>query len=491
VTDLRWEKADPTNCDLDACPNNGGKRIFPGKITPDDVNAGLRKQVELVATIEPAIADVMVYFKVWDVDDPFDQLNAGMPDVQLIDGDFAGPDNRGAEPLALPWGASAQTDEDGKARVTFEVSTQPGNNYRAGASVLQDAVNQATQAQADALSVTTDGAGAFVKNGDWSGYSVPLHWSQMLTVWRKLHVEFDSMGAEPETVTGREPDWQNGFVTGVTQNVTLGITILQLSGSLEDNNPHQFEGGRVLVPATGAVHAIYDHDNNNSIDLSGLLTGTEIDAMTGASIVVKDDDPDNGLLPKSFSITQTIKTAYADAYVLPESLASQYNPNTLVPFDLYLSKSDMTLGVGWNNAQDRSSEDTFWVTFVLAAYQAGGDVVAVDARDNDPDPLINNTTYPSGPYWPGPGYEETIQDGWTTTGSEWESIIFRAAIVDFPRQAQYEEQVVAHEIGHSAGNAGTEVQHHSEGGLMSDADHQPGDRFTAQTINRFREAIKW
>ncbi|MGB2984440.1 MAG: hypothetical protein WBE26_01040 [Phycisphaerae bacterium] len=105
-----------------------------------------------------------------------------MPDVQLIDDDTSGPDNRGGEPTFSV--RSATTNASGKASITHTVSLQPGNNYRAGASVLQDAIYQADQATADA---------PHAGGASFSGYSVPLVWSEMLTVWRKLHVETDSM----------------------------------------------------------------------------------------------------------------------------------------------------------------------------------------------------------------------------------------------------------------------------------------------------------
>jgi len=95
-----------------------------------------------------------------------------MPDAQLIDNDTTGPDNRPSG--QSPWTGSADTDENGKATVAFTVSMQPGNNYRTGASCLQDALSQATQQTADALNQN---------GGGWNEYSVPLVWSNMQTVW--------------------------------------------------------------------------------------------------------------------------------------------------------------------------------------------------------------------------------------------------------------------------------------------------------------------
>ena len=128
-----------------------------------------------------------MYFKVWDVDDPFDQLNPNMPDVHLIDADASGPDNRGTDPA--PGTYTGTTDDAGKTRVTITVSMQPGNNYRAGASVLQDAIDQPPAGQTMQQVAGAPGP-TFT-----SGYSVPLVWSPMLTVWRKLWVERDTMAA--------------------------------------------------------------------------------------------------------------------------------------------------------------------------------------------------------------------------------------------------------------------------------------------------------
>ncbi|MEK7710616.1 MAG: hypothetical protein AAB341_01870, partial [Planctomycetota bacterium] len=196
---LTWERNDDFagNPDLDGCPNNLGKRIFPDLIDKDDApNAAQRRTVDLVATVKPPVKGATVYFKVWDVDDPFNSLPAysSMPNVSLIDGDTIGPDNRGTVAVALPWTRSKATEANGKVRVQFTVSMQPGNNYRAGASVNFDAPGQADQTDAD------ESDDQFVgKPGDFAEYKVPLTWSPMLTVWRHLWVERDTMAAPDPT----------------------------------------------------------------------------------------------------------------------------------------------------------------------------------------------------------------------------------------------------------------------------------------------------
>jgi len=84
-----------------------------------------------------------VALRIFDVDDPFAELNPTMPDVNLVDADTLGPDNRPTP--EEPWTDWDVTDANGKARLTFTVSMQPGNNYRAAASFIAPALTQNTK----------------------------------------------------------------------------------------------------------------------------------------------------------------------------------------------------------------------------------------------------------------------------------------------------------------------------------------------------------
>ena len=68
--------------------NNGGLRIFPGKQSPNDASPDLRRQVDLVATVEPPISGVQVYFRVYDVDDPFNQLHGPNGGLLIVMGSY-------------------------------------------------------------------------------------------------------------------------------------------------------------------------------------------------------------------------------------------------------------------------------------------------------------------------------------------------------------------------------------------------------------------
>jgi hypothetical protein len=126
--------------------------ILPGKTGPLDGQPALGQTVKLVATLVPAGLDVpvTVHFRVWDVDDPFDQLHGPngppadlMADVHLIDSNMAGRDNRGEnDPGPGVYTAETNAQEPDKAVVTVTVAMQPGDNYRAAASCPPDVTSQ-------------------------------------------------------------------------------------------------------------------------------------------------------------------------------------------------------------------------------------------------------------------------------------------------------------------------------------------------------------
>ncbi len=140
------------NAPLEGCPNNRGIRIFPDKLHPNDADPPLRRQVDLVATITPPVEGVPVYMRVWDVDDPFDQVHGpgglnDIPNVTVLDTTpTSGPDNRlpgGGDPAVGYW--TVTTNQWGQARKTLTVSMQPGNNYRAAATCLSDVLAARTR----------------------------------------------------------------------------------------------------------------------------------------------------------------------------------------------------------------------------------------------------------------------------------------------------------------------------------------------------------
>lgn len=142
----------------------------------------------------------MVYFKNYDLDDP-------STDVAPIDNNgIQGNDNRGeantpaSAGTLLPIGACISdqsgircpTDANGVATIEFWTTMQPGDNFAVAASLDSNYLN----------GISTNG----IELADSTGNTLPqttfvpparAKRTEMLTVWRKLHIEVDRMENVP------------------------------------------------------------------------------------------------------------------------------------------------------------------------------------------------------------------------------------------------------------------------------------------------------
>ena len=487
VVSVEWV-THPGNTALDGCPNNGGKRILPDKISAVDGAAAERPKVDLVVHISPTKEGCNVHLKVWDVDDPFDQNNPGFADVALIDNNTNGPDNRPL-PGEQPWTATAVTGANGQpndeASVAFTVSMQPGNNYRAGASVVQAAIDGTTQTQAD-----DNAPPQFV------------YFTDMLTVWRRLHVELDSMGA----VTG------NQINTPFTDIVGTGTALTGIRGlnSIDDGSANldkeppgngRFENGTLTVgtaPSTITISPITANGETRVVfptssiaglpfsaaagtgggTMSGTITGLTkggstfvwflnvtahnpdpIDwakfvggtlsvgggsgvSITGASGASSEldtsalnipctihDDDDDTLLPK-LPDTSTMGAAYQPAYVVPVYDVGDNNMN--VPFVLNVRSGETVAAQDWDSRSPNAPD--FWVAYLLESYQC-------QASDQDNDPDSEDRTFGA------------------TPSSAGGSLIFLEVHQSHEGVGDpvgEEQDTVVHETGHAVGDSGQE-----------------------------------
>ncbi len=478
VASVVWEKADPTNLDLGTCDNNGGRSIFPGKTSPQDQNPQLRNQVDLVATITPPISGVPVYFQVWDVDDPFDQIHGpgganDVPNVNLIDNDTSGPDNR---PVGeAPQTFSVPTGADGKARVTLTVSMQPGNNYRAAASCIED-VFGGTGAQVDQ---TDADAKQSDHSGDWSGYEVPAVWSKMLTVWRKLHVEVDSMG----TVSGNSATGTIVSVTTEPSAPEVQFEITDLPDDFEDED--HFHLGQASIAGFGVFRTVASikgilFDDYVTIANPGAVDFT---GAVGANYTLEDDDI-GGVLgfpapPVNFPIlpdTGLMDTVYARAYLVVDRLTSPDVSQTNLAF----SRNLLTEGEAYafiEGSKNIDSSAAYWVVHVVSACQGYSNRDGDHDREEEVSGLLYGLT----------------KSGFFSRGG---SLVFLESCRDMgrtePTIGELVRFTVAHEVGHQfelEHEDGTEDSPGSGTYLMNTSPHEvfPDNLwFSANSLNKIR-----
>ncbi|MCH8879966.1 MAG: hypothetical protein IID34_08795, partial [Planctomycetes bacterium] len=417
---------------------------------------------DILPTVAPAVAGVTIHFRTWDVDDPFDQNNPDMPNKELIDNDTSGPDNRGPEPGVGQW--SAVTDAFGKASVTVTVSMQPGNNYRGGASCDQAAINAATQTQADSNAPPND-----------------VLFSEMLTIWRKLWIEVDSMAAVDSTNT------QTGTVQAAPTfdpaNNHAIIDINDLETDFEKTDQHKF--GRIDISGFGSFTTIHTIVSLGDDQVEILNAPPTIVTANEAEYTLWDDDVGGVPVPPGPPVTlprapDTVLMAdlYEPAYVAAQNPnMGFYDSNT--PFDRNVNSPSEIQNSG-NANRDLTSSASYWVVHLTSAFQG--------FRDKDCDPGVEMGEE-------GVTMGVTAEGGGATSGS----LIFLEAIRDrhngIPGSMVQEEQVtVVHESGHQF------LLQHSDGYspppghdgdyIMTDdvLEAQPPDNiaFSATSLNKIR-----
>ena len=465
------------------------------------------------ARTDPPIAGLTVYFKVWDVDDPFDQLNPSMQDVSLIDANATGPDNRGPEAQPLPWSASATTDAEGMARVTFTVSMQPGNNYRAAASLLADAlsITQLTQTKADAV---FDQYPAPYKPGNFSGYSVPATWSPMLTVWRKLHVETDSMARPTFAQNTFTMPWNEPRSGSPLTQVVLDVNDPPIGGGQTDSA--QFTGGRVQLQGLSGTAIVtakvidyvsnegpFTFDDTVTINLPACAGGQSglacLGSATGGTTVLSDDDlqisstfdakawgcddsyanPAGALAPPDLSL---LLVRYSPAYIEPVYDVAASGTQGLTTFLRNVTFSSNQERALWDQALAVRnlpvSTSSYWTVMVVSAWQAEE---AEDADPDSEDQVGSGVTKGINTH-----YENVFGDTATTSSitgvGNYTGVcaVFKAVFGESVF-TQLERYTVVHEIGHTFG-----LDHSDEAAMCRRGDCQT-EPFSATSLMKLRE----
>ncbi len=415
---------------LDANPNTGGGlRIFAGKSSPSDtVN---RENVTIRAKLTQPISGVAVSFKVFDVDDP--SATGG-----VLDNESSGTDNRGT--WSQPAVSSMPTDSSGVAEVTFTVSKQPGDNFRAVATIKDPAILASISAkQSDSLGRLKDGANRIVNN------STDLQVSEMLTVWRHMHIEVDSMGVPTgNDITGTVTNVGSILLShnrNVTTNVILNDSANRFEKGIFKQGANQWP---VQSSSTGANFRF-------TIERSSASTP---DPVAGPFDYVRDDDMITDVPAPDCS---HLEMAFKPAYVVPlfDGAGNPANDQSNIAF-----RANVEGAAEWEpqkNAGKNSPELTndYWAVYVQGAFQG------VKGTDNDPDSETNELAGETG----------------RLLGKPRGSLIYMETVRD---AAPNQKLVVAHEVGHYFYGGGEE----SDGSLM-DSSTRSGN-FNKETLRRIR-----
>lgn len=288
----------------------GGKRIFPGARQPG-LKAHEFRKVLVRVQIRPPAAGVPIFLRAFDVDDSSGLFATGrggdnqntlarptdpVLNIGMLEGFVP---NR---PVVL------KTNDQGSVTIGFLVTMQPGDNFKVVAStnraLIQRLVVKGQQIRDSLTGNVLAEARARHPEGDEAVTT------ELLTVWRRLHVEVDSM-------PGRSI--MNG--PGVGEHVEH--TDLE-RGAMGDEN------------ATAPL-------------LEAPPMGVERQQATPFSLMQTSDDPRKNL--------------YAPAYIWPV-----YDlPSSRVKFDANVERREHPVQIFAN--QDYESTPDFWVVYLQGAYQ--------------------------------------------------------------------------------------------------------------------------
>ncbi|MDQ3620969.1 MAG: fibronectin type III domain-containing protein [Verrucomicrobiota bacterium] len=446
----------------------GGSRMFPDR-GPGET-PGFRNTCRL--RIEGYFGATM-YLKSFDVDDATPASVDNDPARRLDRNGRAGDDNYDDRDIPLRQGrfvstgtntATVTLDEAGNAEIEFLTTLQPGDNFR-----VAMASNPADLNDAQVHNPSGPGFIAGDSNQQPSGFKGIV--SPMLTVWRRLWCEFDSMGPPPQT--GDEKNFDEGVIDTYTE-LSDNRAQLNLSIRLTDEE-NRYQYGIIYISGFEPFSVLSNTDNS-LFDDDVVIQGTPGAGVEGRTFSIYDDDvvvlgstqPYN--LPYRLSGGSLIYRAFADAFIEPVRVTAAPYIQINVPF-----RRNLDAGSAWHSFVSAykhvpSSED-LWSGHLIAAWQPEAEGVESDA---DPAGVKSILGLAEAPANIGAIYIETNR----------EAELFPAT----PRTQ--EEHTVVHELGHQGG------AEHEDLGIMTEGappifaiplPPRPNDSFKPISIRRFRE----
>lgn len=452
----------------------GGKRIFPDRNTPGDTTN--RKIIRVKATLSHAPAPNIGYkilFKAFDVDDPSTDTiidpnnNSGNDNRPVITNGNAGTLSESETSAGNSSELAMTIPNDATEMIAYlTVTMQPGNNVVVAASTKEGFSE-----------VSVDGTG--LKDG--SGNSLPtadIKRTELLTTWRRLHIEVDSMG----TVSGNKVEGNivDEILIRRNQTATLNITT---AAALETN---RFENGRLVV-AGGSLKVTCDYsqyidcNTANTITVKNTGISTVYISANDAFTLYDDDDFNNdGLLdgdflddipmPDTSRLSQNSDDAtanvFAPAYIHPVYDIGNSNDDVDVVINFASgSASYIRSNIYMFGGRPTQASSQFWTIYLIGVYQA---TTNIDGDPNSQGAALGTVddNYPSG---------EGASIFMESNRAEENPLNWMI----YPRSQSY---TVAHEVGHLFGGS------HLDEGLMTQAGDRVDGSFSSKTLNKIRMA---
>jgi len=469
-----------------------GNRIFPGYKNPNETT---EIQHKLSLRVSGGLPGMSVFAMAFDVDDSTSEAFDEDPDTgaAVIDtGGKAGNDNS-SDPYSIPlagqfwqggaWGietVTGTTDASGEYDVDFRVGIQPGNNYRVVVFVGDVPDPQVTGAP----QVTNPSGQNYLGTGNYDGVGIA---SPLLTVWRKLWIENDSMEAISVDALGFKANHvaNNGVAPGTISTVSLlpnGNTRLSIASNQYAQMLSQLENGEIQV--NGVRHSIIG-GLGGTWNAPSIEVATDLTSKVGQKYRLYDDD-DFGIvldaLPRLDLVDDTLKDVFKSAFIKVVD-AVAYNPRKLIDF---YRNHPVATNPGIPNIFDDSldlvSLDGLWVGNLIAGYQ--GFQVDDDSDPNGTPGLEGGTPQNSRRY--SVVFVETIRDQ--------NDLLLRslgAPLQDVRAKIRRNIRLTAaHELGHMPGG-GSGGSHHAEQGMMDSDGYSHSIQFAPQSIKRFRQTLNW
>ncbi|MGQ9652268.1 MAG: hypothetical protein ACUVXJ_19420, partial [Phycisphaerae bacterium] len=459
VVDVEWDTfEDNTPLDPDTTTNLGSLRIFPDRQSYNDEST-TRAQVWLRGHISPAPGNhpwsrVNVDVRSWDVDDP--SADCWVPPVDVLPKDvfgecvpFAGPDNRDA---LVGGGILLSTvpviaDADGSFAAKLQVSMRPGDNYAAGATTTPEIIGLGHYLE------TLPDVDALMPNGG-NLYGGHVKVTQMLTVWRRLWIEQDTMpqllSCDPYTTGTATSQLSPISPTNPLTRVFVGQNF---SGEGIAENVFEVPGHIVFsaCPAGSNDYPVWFSSDKlvgeDYVDIS--VFGDPLPPCAFEGYYELFDDDDTSVLPW---YPKVLSDPFRAAYIEPTYEATAFR--TIVPRDPYVSTYELYTGAGsWNDGMTLPAWEgpDFWVCPLVSAFQG--------PPSEDGDPMADEATH-----------------GVTADG---QAVLFLEVIREGGGNREW---TAAHECGHVGG---LEDDREGPPSLMNDQD--PTDYFKPEDIAALRD----